>query len=161
MQLTWLAMADPSVLSAGQTSVVAGAIALMLHERVSALRKLQPMSRQPPHLLLDSALWVLRSPPASLPTDRAAFMWWTGTASQYRRCPRCSPCILRGVLKQAQWCQLSPESRAGALKKIVHCPIAAPPGQADDSFNSRASVITRAVLHQHCHPLHFAALEAS
>ncbi|KAK9804592.1 hypothetical protein WJX73_004577 [Symbiochloris irregularis] len=76
---------DKWELAPGQTSRVAGAIAVMLHSRSASLRKLEPLTKQAPELMLDTALWVENQPPPNLPHQRAAFMWWTGTSSRYRR----------------------------------------------------------------------------
>ena len=62
-----------------------GAIAVMLHERKTALARLKSLAPDNPQGLLDPPLWVLPKVPEGWPADRVAFFWWTGIDTSLRR----------------------------------------------------------------------------
>ena len=63
-----------------------GATALLFHDQAESLAALA--AQQPPvsAAAMDYSLWLTRRPPADLPHDRAAFLWWTGVDYRFRRC---------------------------------------------------------------------------
>jgi len=77
--------ADPGLRPAGQETRVLGATALLFHERAPSLAALAEL--RPPATIagMDFSLWLARTPPADLPHDRAAFLWWTGVDYRFRR----------------------------------------------------------------------------
>ncbi len=84
--LTLRTCADPALRPAKQDSRVLGATALLFHDRAESLAALA--AQQPPAsaAAMDFSLWLTRRPPADLPHDRAAFLWWTGVDYRFRRC---------------------------------------------------------------------------
>lgn len=79
-----------------------GTIAVMLHERSTALQRLASMSPEKPDHLLDPPLWVLPQTPQGWPCQRVAFFWWTATHSSFRRCD-CSSGAGVLMLMQPHW----------------------------------------------------------
>ena len=62
-----------------------GATALLLHDRGAALAALGSPWPPASAAAMDFSLWLARRPPADLPHDRAAFLWWTGVDYRFRR----------------------------------------------------------------------------
>ena len=62
-----------------------GATAIMFHDRRYSLPKMKQLVPPLQVSQLDFSLWLARSPPEGLETQRAAFIWWTSTHYKMRR----------------------------------------------------------------------------
>ncbi|KAK9835072.1 hypothetical protein WJX81_008531 [Elliptochloris bilobata] len=76
---------DPALRPVGQETRVLGATALLFHGRTAALAALAALRPPVSPAAMDFSLWLARQPPADLPHDRAAFLWWTGVDYRFRR----------------------------------------------------------------------------
>jgi len=64
---------------------------------------------------MDFSLWLARTPPADLPHDRAAFLWWTGVDYRFRRRGRRALGIKSGSANPYRHACVAAGPRAAAL----------------------------------------------
>ena len=76
---------DSTLLPEGQDSIIIGATALMLHDRLATLEKFIKLKFRFSSKNLDQNLFLADTPPPDLEYKHAGFIWWTSIDPGYRR----------------------------------------------------------------------------